>query len=129
MNKNDYDNLHIMVSEPAPEMSVDDVRIWLDGPLSEKELAEIFAAVSNKFWWVEDNEYDFEEGTEEYKEAVRITDEWGCLMYECLNRIFDIMKSEGVTIPDKGYNDVLIPFMTRNGFKDGSGWWIEEESE
>ena len=30
----------------------------------------------DKAWWVEDNEYDYEEGTAEYEQACRITDDW-----------------------------------------------------
>ena len=34
-----------------------------------------------------------------------------------------ILKDEGVAIPEKGRIRVLIPFMERNGFSDGNGWW------
>ena len=37
-----------------------------------QELADVFAITSNKFWWVEDNEYDYEKGTKEYQEARKI---------------------------------------------------------
>lgn len=91
---------------------------------TEQELADIFSVVSNKFWWVEDNIYDYEEDTPEYKQACEITDRWGNLMEHIE---LDILKNEGVIIPDKGRSVVLEPFMKRNGYFDGNGWWIKEE--
>ena len=114
----------VMDREPIPELSPEDVRAWFALHQDENGLAKAFAAVSNKFWWVEDNEYDYEKGTSEYEEAVRITDAWGVLMDELKNRIFDILKTEHVTIPETGQIDVLKPFMERNGYYDGNGWWI-----
>ena len=32
-----------------------------------QELVDAFAGAFNKFWWVEDDVYDYEEGTEEYE--------------------------------------------------------------
>lgn len=93
----------------------------------EQELADIYSVVSNKFWWVEDNVYDYEEGTPAYKQACEITDRWGNLM-ECIELdIFDILKNEGVIISDKGRIVVLEPFMKRNGYFDSNGWWIKEQ--
>ena len=39
-------------------------------------------------------------------------------------KIFKILEQDGVTIPEKGVIEVLKPFMERNGFRDGRGWWI-----
>ena len=114
----------VMDREPMPELSPEDVRAWLALHQDENGLAKAFATVSNEFWWVEDNEYDYEKGTPEYEEAVRITDAWGALMDELKNEIFAILKMEHITIPKTGQIDVLKPFMERNGYYDGNGWWI-----
>ena len=91
---------------------------------TESVLAQAFAAASNKFWWVEDNEYDYEEGTPEHQEACRITDSWANLMDNLKDEIFVILRNEGVTIPEKGQIAVLVSFMERNGYYDGNGWWL-----
>ncbi|MGN1306252.1 MAG: hypothetical protein ACI4V3_01115, partial [Faecousia sp.] len=35
-------------------------------------------------------------------------------------------RSEGVSIPERAQIKVLAPFMERNGFQDGRGWWVKE---
>lgn len=93
---------------------------------TEQNLADIFAIVSNKFWIIEDDEYNYEVDTEEYIKAYRITDEWEKLLNRIESAIFEILKSEGVVIPDKGQITVLEPFMKRNGYIFDSGWWVKE---
>ncbi len=114
----------VMGSEPIPGLSPEDIRRWYASHQDEKGLASALAAVSNKFWRVEDNEYDYEEGTPEYEESVRITNEWGVLMDELQDKIFDILKTEHVHIPRTGRIEVLKPFMERNGYYNGNGWWV-----
>ena len=119
-----------MASEPIPNKTPTDVRGYFAERKSERDLADAFAIASNKFWWVEDNVYDYEEGTPEYIAACAITDEWGALMDEYEERIFMILRNEGVEISETGRIKVLEPFMKRNGYRDGNGWWIKnKESE
>ncbi len=120
--------MFVMAQEPIPNMSASEVRTYFADKKTEKDLADAFAVVSNKFWWVEDNEYDYEEGTPEHKMACAITDEWGNLMDEYKKRIFEILTNEGVVIPKTGQIEVLKPFMARFGYIDGNGWWIKEET-
>lgn len=55
---------------------------------------------SNKAWWVA------------VAEVIR-------------NKIFEILKTEGVEVTNRGYIEILMPFMERNGYKDGRGWWVK----
>lgn len=116
---------YIMGEEPLSDMTPQDLQERFSGKITENELATAYALSSNEFWWVEDNVYDYEEGTPEHAEAKRITDEWCSLMEHYEQQIFDILRSEGVVIPDTGRIVVLVPFMERNGYFDGNGWWIE----
>ena len=128
--KDNLNGIVIMASEPIPNKTPTDVRGCFAERKSERDLADAFAIASNKFWWVEDNVYDYEEGTPEYIAACAITDEWGALMDEYEERIFVILRNEGVEIPETGRIKVLEPFMKRNGYSDGNGWWIKnKESE
>ena len=128
--KDNLNGIVIMASEPIPNKTPTDVRGYFAERKSERDLADAFAIASNKFWWVEDNVYDYEEGTPEYIAARAITDEWGALMDEYEERIFMILRNEGVEIPETGRIKVLEPFMKRNGYRDGNGWWIKnKESE
>ena len=113
----------VMGSEPIPGWKPEEIQEWYIQHHTEAGLAQAFAAASNKFWWVEDNVYDYEEGTPEHQEACRITDKWEKLMESLEEEILTILMDEGVAIPEKGRIRVLIPFMERNGFSDGNGWW------
>ena len=119
--------MFVMSQEPIPNMSASEVRAYFADKKTEKDLADAFAAVSNKFWWIEDNEYDYEQGSPEHKTACSVTDEWGALMEEYKNKIFKILISEGISIPATGQIEVLKPFMARFGYIDGNGWWIKQD--
>ena len=116
----------VMCGEPSPNLTIDKANQIFNEIETEKDIADLFAIVENKAWWIEDEVYDFEEGTDEYKKAVEKTDIWFALSDKLRKMIFDILKSEGAEIPDKGQIVVLEPFMKRNGFINGSGWWIKE---
>lgn len=92
---------------------------------TEEELAALYARGENKFWWAEDEEYDFEEGTEDHKRAVENAHFWSALADKLREQIFEILRAEGVEIPAAGQIVVLKSFMKRNGFLDGHGWWIK----
>ena len=127
--KDNLNDIVIMASEPAPDMTPTDVRNYFAKRKTEKDLADAFAIASNKFWWVEDDVYDYEEGTPEYTAARAITEEWGALMDEYREKIITCLRSEGVKLPDKKMGENFIePFMNRNGFVDGRGWWIEDKN-
>ena len=115
-----------MCGEPSPELTIEEANTLFCEIKTEKDIANLFAVVENKAWWVEDEQYDFELGTKEHKKARKKTIEWFSLADKLKDMIFDILKSEGVEIPDEGQIVVLEPFMKRNGFKDGRGWWIKE---
>ena len=123
--KDNLNDIVIMASEPISDMSPSDVRSCFAGKETEKDLADAFAMASNKFFWVADNIYDYEEGSKEYVAVRAITDEWCALMNEYEEKIFAILRSEGTAIPKTGRIRVLKPFMKRNGYIDGNGWWIK----
>ena len=120
------DKILVMVKEPVAGLSPTEVRKYFATKETEQSLADAFAIAGNKFFWVADNEYDFEEDTPEHKCACEITDAWCALMDEYKERIFEILTNEGVTIPSSAQIRVLIPFMARNGYRDANGWWIKE---
>lgn len=111
-----------MAEEPFPETSLDEVKRRFGGALTEQDLADAFAICSNKFWWFEDNEYDYEEGTPEHQQARAVTDAWQQLMEKYEVQIFDILRSKGIIIiPKQGTIRVLVPFMKEHGYEDGNG--------
>lgn len=117
----------IMASEPVKEFTVEEMKQFAVEAIEEKDLASLLTASWNEAWWVEDNEYDFEEGTPEHKLACQITKAWFEVVDILENKIFTILKQEGVIIPERGIIEVLKPFMERNGYRDGRGWWVSNE--
>lgn len=120
------ENIVIMGCDPTPDVSIEEMNMIAKQAETEKDLADAYAMSTNKAQWVSDDVYDYDEGTEEYNNACRTTDEWFAVSDSLRNRIFRILKSEGVAIPKQGYNEVMKPFMERNGYRDGRGWWVKD---
>lgn len=110
-------------SEPIRDWAPEDVVEWRKRNPGEAELADAYAVVSNKYWWVEDNVYDYAEGSPKHQEACRIADAWGSLYDRLREEIFIILRREGITIPKTGYIETLKPFMERHGYENESGWY------
>lgn len=114
----------VMCGEPSPDLTAETAERAIEEIKTESELAALYAVVENKAWWIEDEEYDYDEGTVEHKQAKEKTDLWFALADKLRNRIFDILRAEGIQIPKTKQIVVLEPFKKKNGYKDGQGWWI-----
>ena len=93
-----------------------------------QELVDAYARAHNKFWWLEDDEYDFEEGTEGHKKACVVTDAWQQVMDYLEERIIECAIEEGLFAerqPDSGIVEQLEAFMRKYGYRDGRGWWVK----
>ena len=92
-----------------------------------QEIVNAFAAASNEFWWVEDNVYDYEAGTEEYKKACTITDEWKELLDYLEDIVVQRAKEEKLMKRDEKYPRAissLSPIMEKYGYQNKNGWWV-----
>jgi len=113
-----------MCGDPSPELSIEGAKQAIKCILNETDLASLFASVDNKAWWIEDELYDYEEGTAEYAKIKGTIDNWFSLSDILRKMIFDILRNEGVLIPETKQIDVLEPFMRRNGYRNAQGWWL-----
>ena len=98
--------------------------------MSSEELVKIFAVVHNKFWFIEVDVYDCEEGSEEYLRVSAIVDAWGRLMDQIEERLIQKAKLEGfIDISEENPHSIvaLAPFMEHYGYRDGRGWWVPIE--
>ncbi len=117
----------IMGGDPLPDKSLEEMWVIAKNYSSTQELVDAYTKAHNKFWWVEDDEYDFEEGTEEHKKARAITDAWGELMDFFRERVIACAIEEGLFAerqPDSGLVKQLEAFMKKYGYRDGRGWWV-----
>lgn len=118
--------IYVMGGEPSPGLTPGDVENAINEIDTESELAALFAVVENKAWWIEDEEYDFDEGTEEWKSARERTELWFSFADRLRDDIFAILQTEGIEIPSEKQILVLEPFMNRNGIEHRQGWWIKK---
>lgn len=101
----------ILTKEPFVGFMPADLRIWLREHNKDTDLAVALAEV-NDHWLV----YAYEEWWELEKKlydlvisSMRQANLWGEANYD-LERI--------------GLYNIVKPFMEKNGFRDGSGWWV-----
>ena len=127
--ENNQKDMLILMEEQFQDITPAVMRNYLLQKQTEQGIADAYAIAHNKFWWVEDNRYDYEEGTSGFIKACAITEEWREVLIASEEKIFDILRGEGVTIPKTGQILVLEPFMQRNGYYNGSGWWIKKRKE
>ena len=120
----DNDKGLIIIGAPAPDVPLDEIRAVIDNNPTERDIADAFAIVSNRWFVLEDAEYDYEEDTEEYIQACKTADDWLEVSNMLEEKIYDILRSESITIPEERLIDVLDVFMERNGYKDRGGWWV-----
>lgn len=116
----------VLFGEPFPEITLEIAEEMCRTANCESEIVTAFAVVENEFWWYDDITYDYELGISEYNHSRKICGAWGKLAENMKNIIFDILRKEGVIISVTCQITVLVPFMERNGYKDGNGWWIKK---
>ncbi len=117
----------VMAAPPSPDCTVEQMRQMAAEDDSEETLAAVYAYVSNKTIWIY---YKHDEEEEWPPEVEQECDVWEQLEEELRARIFQILKNENEveyerTVNEKrGYHNIIKPFMLRNGFRDGRGWWV-----
>lgn len=56
----------VIANDSISGKSVDEMRREIENITSVQKLVDVYVLVHNKFWFIEDNLYDFEQGTKEY---------------------------------------------------------------
>lgn len=118
-------DITVMYSDPESELTIEMADKAIAEIKTELELATMFAVVENKAWWIADEEYDFDEDTAEYRQAKEKREAWFSLAGKLRSRIFDILRAEGIEIPESGQIAVLSLFMNKYGIENAQGWWIK----
>ena len=101
----------------------DDVRDWLKSHNDNASLAEATAYVWNQVGCMmhelDDSDYWF---LWEYDTWETLQDE---LVEECISR----SQSMQILPARSGTYFQIMPFMHRNGYRDGNGWWVKEDRD
>lgn len=128
LHENVQEDIYVLTSEPLKGYTPEDVRTWLQDNTEESALAEALAQVHNKTGLM-GHELD-ETDNACFEKAY---EEWWALEKELYAKIIKILEQENLKkqashkIADKGLYYVVLPFMERNGYRDGAGWWIKLE--
>lgn len=56
----------VIANDSISGKSVYEMRREIENITSVQKLVDVYVLVHNKFWFIEDNLYDFEQGTKEY---------------------------------------------------------------
>lgn len=122
------ENAVILCSEPLKGWTVDEMRMWISQHTEESDLATATALVDMKAGWLMHLTDD--EGGEIYSEEEH---KWCELSNELYAKILSIMEKENETgianhdLTKVGLFYRIEPFMHRNGYRDGAGWWVKEK--
>ena len=102
---------------------------------SDDTVATILAGVSNEVGWLM-HELDDPDNDEELVSTYRsLFDSWYALERDLVAEVIRRLEEENQTTGTKyltsgiGTHYIIKPFMERNGFIDGAGWWIKEHEE
>ena len=117
----------VMCKEPIPDISPKEMWSVCSQLKKTQEIVNAFAAALNEFWWVEDKVYDYEEGTEDYKKACTITDEWKEILDYLEDKVVQRAKEEKLMKRDEKYPRAissLSPIMEKYGYQNKQGWWV-----
>ena len=117
----------IMGGDPLPDRSLEDMWVIAKNYSTTQELVDAYAGAHNKFWWVEDDQYDFEEGTEEHIKTRAVTKAWEQVLDYLEERVITCAIEEGLFAerqPNSGFVKQMEAFMEKYGYRDGRGWWV-----
>ncbi|GMW04540.1 MAG: hypothetical protein AMXMBFR85_05230 [Dehalococcoides mccartyi] len=109
----------IMEREPLAGVSAEEWRNMLGDDYTESALAASLAGAWNEAGWLMD-EADDNDYTPEIKARY---ESWWALQVELIGKVAAILQCEC----EAPYFKLVTPFMERNGYRDGRGWWVKAE--
>lgn len=120
----------VMAGDPLEDVSADEMRIRITSINSTQELVDAYADAFDKFFYIEDEIYDFEKGTPEYDATNKYICEWEEIMILLEKRVIEVAEQEGLLKEmDCGLIYKLEDFMRKYGYYNGNGWWLEIEEK
>ena len=122
-------NTLILTKEPFAGFMPADLRAWLQDHNKDADLATALTEVSNHTGRLG---HELDEVNDCW--LIYAHDEWWELEKELYNLIISSMRQanlrgeENYDLERGGLYNIVKPFMEKNGFADGSGWWLPRES-
>ena len=128
-----YSDIVVMASEPLKGYTPETMRGMLTRYNTDDAVASIMAAVSNKTGWIGHDIDDPDNDEETNERIIAEHDAWWALekeLYaEIIRRLEEENRTKGTTHVTSGIglHYIIKPFMERNGYRDGAGWWVAAE--
>lgn len=118
---------YVIQKEPIAGYTPAEALKWFAAVSNEKTVAAVHAVVANHVGLLG---HELDESDPWIEEAY---DAWCDVENATYQRIWNILKVENDsdkanhTLSGIGAYYIVKPFMLRNGYRDGNGWWIEND--
>ena len=107
-------------------LKASDVSKWYTEHHTEEDLAYVHNLVHEMWVYYEDAQYDYEEDTPEYENAIKVLDEWDALQNRLEEDIMSALKKQSINADHLDVK-ILDTFMSCNGYENHGGWYIKLE--
>lgn len=119
--------LYFLSEEPLSGFSPKETLDWFASVDNEKAIADAYAIVSNHVGSLMHELHDFDPWSYEAYDA------WWDVEQVIFLRILTMLRQENErgearhVLDGVGQYAIAVPFMRRNGYRNGSGWWWRDE--
>lgn len=127
-----YSDIVVMAAEPLKGYTPDHIREMMTMYKTDEAIAAFMAMVANKTGCIGHDIGDTENDAETDARIKAEHDAWWKLEKELYAEIIRRMETENQTHGTSyvtsgiGLHYIIKPFMERNGYRDGAGWWIRK---
>ena len=117
-----------MTADMSDGIKANDLRQWLSENDTEFDLATALAQANMKVGRLMHDLSDPD--TEELRKVEEAYEEWWALYIEIKDKIIAILIEENSSgnahhdLAEKRLHHLVMSFMERTGYRDGSGWWV-----
>lgn len=119
----------VLLGEPLKDYNPKDIKNILADDRSDKTLAACLAAVHNQTGWLAHDIDDDDNDVETNNRLMAEYNMWWSLEEELVAEVERRLGNEHNQNQDVGYHFIVKPFMERNGYRDGAGWWVKREKD
>lgn len=112
-----------MINNLTPEL----VSRYYEEHHSKQDLADVYELVHEMWVYHEDCTYDYEEGTPEYENALRVFEKWDALRQMLDEEVLSMLRNHNV---NADYLDIntLETFMNMYGYEEHGGWFVKKDA-
>ena len=117
-------------SSPEKRLTAEEVIHWVDENPTEANIADAFETAHCAFVYFEDETYDYDRYSQNWAYYTWNANQWHSVIQHTEGMILDILRKESIAgVANHAPDDVdsyhaIQQFMERNGYREGSGWWI-----